>query len=395
MAQKLNLNVGTIGHVDHGKTTLTSAMTQVQAARMGGQPMSFDQIDNAPEEKARGITINTSHVEYESDARVYAHIDCPGHADYVKNMITGASQMDGAILLVDGTEGAAKQTIEHILLARQVNVAHMVVFVNKMDMLSEAERVDMAELIELEIGALLEAQGYENTPFIFGSALQALDAAVRGDLDDPAVQCVIDLVDALDRHIPEPVRDFDNPFLMPIEGVHTIPGRGTVVSGRVERGALKVGDTVEVVGLDNDGAEVVVTGTQAFRKDIPEARAGMNVGLLLRGLKRDEVQRGQILSASGVIKPLAAGRAEIFVLTAEEGGRHTAFSSGYAPQFFFGVTSVTGEVDVADGLPVLPGAQAEIGFRLTKPVGIEKGVRFALREGGKTVGAGIVTEVSA
>lgn len=395
MAQKLNLNVGTIGHVDHGKTTLTSAMTQVQAARMGGLPMSFDQIDNAPEEKARGITINTSHVEYESDARVYAHIDCPGHADYVKNMITGASQMDGAILLVDGTEGAAKQTIEHILLARQVNVAHMVVFVNKMDMLSEAERVDMAELIELEIGALLEAQGYENTPFIFGSALQALDAAVRGDLDDPAVQCVIDLVDALDRHIPEPVRDFDNPFLMPIEGVHTIPGRGTVVSGRVERGALKVGDTVEVVGLDNDGAEVVVTGTQAFRKDIPEARAGMNVGLLLRGLKRDEVQRGQILSASGVIKPFAAGRAEIFVLTAEEGGRHTAFSSGYAPQFFFGVTSVTGEVDVADGLPVLPGAQAEIGFRLTKPVGIEKGVRFALREGGKTVGAGIVTEVSA
>ncbi|MEO1025319.1 MAG: elongation factor Tu [Pseudomonadota bacterium] len=395
MAQKLNLNVGTIGHVDHGKTTLTSALTQVQAARMGGQAMSFDQIDNAPEEKARGITINTSHVEYESDARVYAHIDCPGHADYVKNMITGASQMDGAILLVDGTEGAAKQTIEHILLARQVNVAHMVVFVNKMDMLSEAEAADMAELIELEIGALLEAQGYENTPFIFGSALQALDAAVRGDLDDPAVQCVVNLVDALDRHIPDPVRDFDSPFLMPIEGVHTIPGRGTVVSGRVERGVLKVGDTVEVVGLDNDGAEVVVTGTQAFRKDIPEARAGMNVGLLLRGLKRDEVQRGQILSASGVIKPFSHGKAEIFLLTAEEGGRHTAFSSGYAPQFFFGVTSVTGEIDVTDDLPVLPGAQAEIGFRLTKPVGIEEGLRFALREGGKTVGAGIVTEVSA
>ncbi|MEM8802845.1 MAG: GTP-binding protein, partial [Pseudomonadota bacterium] len=309
MAQKLNLNVGTIGHVDHGKTTLTSALTQVQAARMGGQAMSFDQIDNAPEEKARGITINTSHVVYESDARVYAHIDCPGHADYVKNMITGASQMDGAILLVDGTEGAAKQTIEHILLARQVDVAHMVVFVNKMDMLSDAERMDMAELIELEVGALLEAQGYENTPFIFGSALQALDAAVRGDLDDPAVQCVVDLVDALDRHIPDPVRDFDSPFLMPIEGVHTIPGRGTVVSGRVERGVLKVGDTVEVVGLDNDGAEVVVTGTQAFRKDIPEARAGMNVGLLLRGLKRDEVQRGQILSASGIIKPFAHGKA--------------------------------------------------------------------------------------
>ena len=395
MAQKLNLNVGTIGHVDHGKTTLTSALTQVQAARMGGQAMSFDQIDNAPEEKARGITINTSHVEYESDGRVYAHIDCPGHADYVKNMITGASQMDGAILLVDGTEGAAKQTIEHILLARQVNVANMVVFVNKMDMLSDTERSDMAELIELETGALLEAQGYENTPFIFGSALQALEAAVRGDLDDPAVQCVKDLVDAMDRHFPDPVRDFDSPFMMPIEGVHTIPGRGTVVSGRVERGVLKVGDAVEVVGLANDGAEVVVTGTQAFRKDIPEARAGMNVGLLLRGLKRDEVQRGQILSAPGVIKPFQKGRAEIFVLTAEEGGRHTAFSTGYSPQFFFGVTDITGEIEVADDLPVMPGAQADIGFVLNKPVGIEKGIRFALREGGKTVGAGIVTDVTA
>lgn len=395
MAQKLNLNVGTIGHVDHGKTTLTSALTQVQAVRQGGQAMSFDQIDNAPEEKARGITINTSHVEYESDARVYAHIDCPGHADYVKNMITGASQMDGAILLVDGTEGAAKQTIEHILLARQVGVSHMVVFVNKMDMLSETERADMAELIELETGALLEAQGYAGTPFVFGSALQALDAALRGDLDAPEVQAVVDLVDAMDRHFPDPVRDFDAPFLMPIEGVHTIPGRGTVVSGRVERGVLKVGDSVEIVGLDNDGSEVVVTGTQAFRKDIPEARAGMNVGLLLRGLKRDEVQRGQVLSAPGVIKPFSGGRAEIFVLTAEEGGRHTAFGSGYSPQFFFGVSDTTGVIEVDEGLPVMPGDRAEIGFTLKKPVGIEKGIRFALREGGKTVGAGVVTEVTA
>lgn len=391
MARKLNLNVGTIGHVDHGKTTLTSALTQIQAARMGGQAMSFDQIDNAPEEKARGITINTSHVEYESETRIFAHIDCPGHADYVKNMITGASQMDGAILLIDGTEGAAKQTIEHILLARQVGVAHMVVFVNKMDMLSEAERADMAELIELETGALLEEQGYENTPFIFGSALQALQATGP---DAAEAACVRVLVDAMDRHFPDPVRDFDSPFMMPIEGVHTIPGRGTVVSGRVERGVIKIGEPVEVIGLNNDGAEVVVTGTQAFRKDIPEARAGMNVGLLLRGLKRDEVQRGQILSAPGVIQPFTEGRAEIFVLTAEEGGRHTAFTSGYSPQFFFGVTDITGVIQVTDDLPVIPGAQAEIGFVLNKPVGIEKGIRFALREGGKTVGAGMVTQVA-
>ena len=395
MAMKLNVNVGTIGHVDHGKTTLTSALTQIQAARMGGEALSFDQIDKAPEERARGITINTSHVEYESETRVYAHIDCPGHADYVKNMITGASQMDGAILLIDGTEGAAKQTIEHVLLARQVNVTNMVVFVNKMDMLSEAEQAEMAELIELETGALLEAQGYENTPFIFGSALKALEAASRGDVTSADVACVIDLVAAMDGHFPDPERDFDSPFMMPIEGVHTIPGRGTVVSGRVERGIVKVGEAVEIVGLANDGAELVVTGTQAFRKDVPAARAGMNVGLLLRGLKRDEVQRGQVLSAPGVIRPFDKGRAEVFVLTAEEGGRHTAFSSGYSPQFFFGVTDITGVIDVAEDLPVLPGARAEIGFALHKPVGIEAGMRFALREGGKTVGAGIVTEVTA
>ena len=394
MTIKTHVNVGTIGHVDHGKTTLTSAITQVQAARLGGQALSFDQIDKAPEEKARGITINTSHVEYESETRNYAHIDCPGHADYVKNMITGASQMDGAILLVDGTEGAAKQTIEHILLARQVNVGHMVVFVNKMDMLAEADRAEMAELIEMETGALLESQGYENTPFIFGSALKALGAATRGDLEGADVQCVIDLVAALDSHIPNPERDYNAPFLMPIEGVHTIPGRGTVVSGRVERGTLKVGQQVEIVGLSNDGAEVTVTGTQAFRKDIPEARAGMNVGLLLRGLKRDEVQRGQVLSAPGSIQPASAGRAEIFVLTGEEGGRHTAFSSGYTPQFFFGVTDVTGVVTVEGNLPVMPGDRAEIAFALNKPIGIERGVRFAIREGGKTVGAGLVTEVA-
>jgi elongation factor Tu len=390
---KVHVNVGTIGHVDHGKTTLTSALTQVQAARLGGQAMSFDQIDNAPEEKARGITINTAHVEYESEHRHYAHIDCPGHADYVKNMITGASQMDGAILLVDATKGAAKQTVEHVLLARQVNVRHMVVYVNKMDVLAPDERADMAELIQMEIGALLADHGYPDAAFVFGSALGAVEAVRRGDLADPDVQSIVDLVSALDSRIPDPVRDFESPFLMPIEGVHTIPGRGTVVSGRVERGVLKVGDAVEIVGLDNGGAEVVVTGTQAFRKTIPEARAGMNVGLLLRGLKRDDVERGQVLSAPGAIKAHSRGRAQIFVLTHEEGGRHTPFSSGYSPQLFFGVTDVTGVVQVDGDASVRPGDRAEIAFELKKPVGIEAGVRFAIREGGRTVGAGLVTEV--
>lgn len=392
---KVHVNVGTIGHVDHGKTTLTSAITQVQAARLGGKGLSFDEIDRAPEEKARGITINTTHVEYESEMRHYAHIDCPGHADYVKNMITGASQMDGAILLVDATKGAAKQTIEHILLARQVGVRHMIVFVNKLDALAEDEREDMMALIQLETAALLETQGYENTPFVFGSALKALEAVTRGDLTDPAVQGIVDLVTALDRSIPDPVRDFAGPFLMPIEGVHTIEGRGTVVSGRVERGVIKVGDKVEIVGLDNAGREVVVTGAQAFRKDIAEARAGMNVGLLLRGLKRDGVERGQVLSVPGAIKAHTRGKAQVFILTKEEGGRHTPFAGGYQPQFFFGVTDVTGVITVADDGIVSPGDQAEIGFELLKPVGIEKGVRFAIREGGKTVGAGLVTEVIA
>ena len=392
---KVHVNVGTIGHVDHGKTTLTSAISQVQAARLGGKGLAFDEIDRAPEEKARGITINAAHVEYESDTRHYAHIDCPGHADYVKNMIVGASQMDGAILLVDATKGAAKQTIEHVLLARQVGIRHMVVFANKMDALAEDEREDMKALIQLETNALLEAQGYENTPFVFGSALRALEAVGRGDLDDPAVLCIVELVEALDRSIPDPERDFASPFLMPIEGVHTIPGRGTVVSGRVERGVLKVGDRVEIVGLDNEGTEVVVTGTQAFRKDIPEARAGMNVGLLLRGLKRDDVERGQILSVPGAIRARTKGKAQIFVLTKEEGGRHTPFASGYQPQFFFGATDVSGTILVDEGVEIVPGDQAEITFVLGKPVGVENGMRFAIREGGKTVGAGLVTEVAA
>ncbi|MBY8820969.1 elongation factor Tu [Sphingomonas colocasiae] len=393
MTNKIHVNVGTIGHVDHGKTTLTSAITRVQAARLGGKALSFDQIDKAPEEKARGITINTSHVEYESENRHYAHIDCPGHADYVKNMITGASQMDGAILLVDATKGAAKQTIEHILLARQVNVRHIVVFVNKMDMIAAADRDDMMALIQLETSELLASQGYQDSPFIFGSALRATEAVERGEADGPDAAAIADLVRALDTHIPDPIRDYDGPFLMPIEGVHTIPGRGTVVSGRVERGTLRIGDGVEIVGLDNGGAEVIVTGTQAFRKDIPEARAGMNVGLLLRGLKRDDVDRGQVLSTPGAIKARMTGRAQIFVLTGEEGGRHTPFASGYRPQFFFGVTDVTGVVDIDGGASVSPGDRAEVGFTLNKPVGIEPGVRFAIREGGKTVGAGVVPRV--
>ncbi len=391
---KVHVNVGTIGHVDHGKTTLTSAITQVQAARLGGKALSFDEIDRAPEERARGITINTTHVEYESATRHYAHIDCPGHADYVKNMIIGASQMDGAILLVDATKGAAKQTIEHILLAAQVGVKHMVVFVNKMDALAPGDVADMKELIELETRGLLGPQGYENVPFVFGSALKACEAVAQGRLDDPAVQGIAELVAALDAHIPDPVRDYESPFLMPIEGVHTIAGRGTVVSGRVERGTLKLGDTVEIVGLDNEGAAVVVTGVQSFHKDVASARAGMNVGLLLRGLKRDDVARGQVLSAPGAITAHGKGRAQIFVLTAAEGGRHTPFTTGYTPQFFFGATDVTGTIAVdGDGL-IAPGDQAEVGFDLMKPVGLEKGVRFAIREGGKTVGAGLVTAVA-
>ena len=395
MTEKLHINVGTIGHVDHGKTTLTAAIARLQALRLGGDGLSIDQIDNAPEEKIRGITINTSHVEYESENRHYAHIDCPGHADYVKNMITGAAQMDGAILLVDGTEGAAKQTIEHILLARQVGVGHIIVFANKMDMLDENSRAEMEELIEMELGALLSSQGYEDVTFIFGSALKVLNAIEKGGVDHKDTECIRKLVAALDSKIPDPVRDYDSPFMMPIEGVHTIPGRGTVVSGRVDRGIVKTGDEVEIIGLSSDeGQRVVVTGTQAFRKDISEARAGMNVGLLLRGVKRDEVQRGQVLSASGAIKPFRKGCAQIFVLDKEEGGRHTPFGTGYSPQFFFGTTDVTGTITVNSetGL-VNPGDQAEISFALNKPVGIDEGMRFVVREGGKTIGAGFVKEV--
>ena len=392
---KVHVNVGTIGHVDHGKTTLTAALTFVQAARIGGRALSYGQIDNAKEERERGITINTSHVEYESERRHYAHIDCPGHADYIKNMITGASQMDGAILLVDGTEGAARQTVEHVLLARQVNVGHMVVFVNKMDLVPASDRADIEQLVEMEVGALLETHGYRGVAFVFGSALKALAAAERGELDGPDVRCIFELVEALDSRITDPVRDYDAPFMMPVEGVHSIPGRGTVVSGRIERGVIRVGDSLEIVGLDpSDDGPAVVTGVQSFHKDVVEGRAGMNVGLLLRGVKRDGVVRGQVVVKPGSVRPYRVGRAQIFVLGKDEGGRHTPFGSGYQPQFFFGTTDVTGVIHVDTDTGVVdPGAQAQISFELNKPVAIENGMRFAMREGGKTVGAGIVTEV--
>ncbi|MEL6182094.1 MAG: elongation factor Tu [Myxococcota bacterium] len=393
MGSKMHVNVGTIGHVDHGKTTLTAAITQVMASIHGGPAgVDFENIDRAPEEKIRGITINTAHVEYESSQRHYAHIDCPGHADYVKNMITGASQMDGAILLVDGSQGPQPQTREHILLARQVGVEHMVVFINKID-ISDPELV---ELVELEVGELLELQGYTEVPIVKGSALQALTAVQEGRLEDPSVAQIAALVETLDTHIPDPERDFASPFMMPIEDVHMIEGRGTVVTGRVERGVLAVGESVEVVGLTDRDArprQVVVTGIQAFHRNRPEARAGESVGLLLRGVRRHEVVRGQVLVAPGSIAPHIAGAAELYILTPKEGGRRTPFGTGYRPQFFFGTTDVTGMIELAEAELVYPGDRAAIQFELIKAIGLEPGMRFALREGGRTIGAGVVTTV--
>ena len=392
---KVHVNVGTIGHVDHGKTTLTATLTAFSAALGFGKAVSYAEIakGGTVRDASKIVTINTAHVEYESANRHYAHIDCPGHADYIKNMITGASQMDGAILLVDGSQGPQKQTVEHILLARQVGVEHIVVFINKVDV-SDPELLD---LVEMEVTDQLASQGYKNVTFVRGAAKLALEAIQAGKgADDPACECIKNLMNALDTSIPEPNRDFNAPFMMPIEGVVTISGRGTVVTGRVERGTLKVGDTVELVGLmgeDQKPRAIVVTGTQAFRKDVPEVRAGMNVGLLLRGVKADEVERGQILAAPGSIKPHSKGKAEIFVLSAKEGGRHKPFGTGYQPQFFFGTTDVTGKVDVGEVGQVNPGDRATITFDLMKPVGVEKGMRFAVREGGKTVGAGIVTDI--
>jgi elongation factor Tu len=384
------------GSVDHGKTTLTAAISKHQAHYHGGEGLDFANIDNAKEEKERGITINTSHIEYETDTRHYAHIDCPGHSDYIKNMITGAAQMDGAILLVDATEGAAKQTIEHILLARQVNVENIVVFVNKVDMLTgtDEDKEEMKELVQMDLEEQLESQDYNDVTFVFGSALKAGEAMEKGDYESEDTQCMKDLMDALDASIPTPERDFESPFMMPIEDVFSIEGRGTVVTGKVERGTLVVGDKVEMIGLKSGGEEIVVTGTQAFRKDIPEARAGQNVGILLRGVKRDEVERGQVMAAPGSIKSHTEGKAHIFILSKEEGGRHTPLTTGYCPQFFFGTTDVTGTVEIMNDIgSANPGDQVDISFKLLKPIGMEEGVRFAMREGGRTVGAGIVQTV--
>ncbi|AKU94517.1 Translation elongation factor Tu [Labilithrix luteola] len=387
---KLHINVGTIGHVDHGKSTLTSAITKVLAADGRARARSLEQIDSSPEERMRGITINVAHVEYESETRHYAHVDCPGHADYVKNMITGASQMDGAILLVDASQGPEAQTREHVLLARQVGVEYLVVFVNKVDV-ADPELVD---LVVMETEELVRAHGYRNTPVVVGSALGAVQAIDAGKRDDRFVESIRALVRALDAHIPDPARDFAAPFLMPVQDVCTIKGRGTVVTGRVDRGILRPGDAVEIIGLAGEGGKpraVTVTGIQSFHQDRPDARAGENVGLLLRGVERDEIERGQVLTAPGAIRSHAGGEAEIYVLSAKEGGRHTAFGPGYRPQFFFGPTNVTGTVE-CEGL-VVPGDRARVRFALDRAIALDKGVRFAIREGSRTVGAGFVVDV--
>jgi elongation factor Tu len=388
--KKPHVNVGTIGHVDHGKTTLTAALTVVMAAKHGGESMSFDQIDKAPEEKARGITIATSHVEYESDARHYAHVDCPGHADYVKNMITGAAQMDGAILVVSAADGPMPQTREHIVLARQVGVPYIVVFLNKADMVDDEE---MLELVELEVRDLLSTYEFpgDDTPIITGSALKALE----GDTSELGTPSIEKLVKSLDEYIQVPERAIDGAFLMPIEDVYSISGRGTVVTGRIDRGIVKVGDEVEIVGI-NATSKTTCTGVEMFRKLLDEGRAGDNVGVLLRGTKREEVERGQVLAKPGSITPHTKFECEVYILTKEEGGRHTPFFKGYRPQFYFRTTDVTGAVELPKATEmVMPGDNIQMKVELIAPIAMEEGLRFAIREGGRTVGAGVVSKVIA
>ncbi len=388
---KPHVNIGTIGHVDHGKTTLTAAITKVMQLKGLAEFRSFDSIDNAPEERARGITIATAHVEYETDARHYAHVDCPGHADYIKNMITGAAQMDGAILVVSAADGPMPQTREHILLARQVGVPHIVVFLNKVDMVDDPELLD---LVELEVRELLSKYGFpgEKIPVVKGSALKALESSST-DPDAPEYQCILELMKAVDEYIPTPERPVDKPFLMPIEDVFSISGRGTVVTGRVERGVLKVGEEVEIVGF-GETRKTVATGIEMFRKLLDEGRAGDNIGVLLRGIAKDEVERGQVLAKPGSITPHTKFKAEVYVLTKEEGGRHTPFFNGYRPQFYFRTTDVTGVVKLPEGVEmVMPGDNVNFTVELIAPVAMEEGLRFAIREGGKTVGAGVVTEI--
>jgi elongation factor Tu len=383
---KPHVNVGTIGHIDHGKTTLTAAITTVLAEHGGGEARSFAEIDNAPEEKARGITIATSHVEYQTDNRHYAHVDCPGHADYVKNMITGAAQMDGAILVVSAADGPMPQTREHILLARQVGVPYIVVFLNKADMVDDEE---LLELVELEVRELLSSYDFpgDDIPFVIGSALKALE----GDADAKAK--IMELAETLDTYIPEPVRDLDKPFLMPVEDVFSITGRGTVATGRIEQGIVHTGDTVEIVGI-TDNASTVVTGVEMFRKILDEGRAGDNVGCLLRGTKREDIQRGQVLCKPKSITPHTKFKSEVYVLKKEEGGRHTPFFTGYRPQFYFRTTDVTGAAHLPEGVEmVMPGDNVQMEIELIQPIAMDAGLRFAIREGGRTVGSGVVTEI--
>ncbi|MBE5736630.1 MAG: elongation factor Tu [Clostridiales bacterium] len=389
---KPHVNVGTIGHVDHGKTTLTAAITMTLAAQGKALAMDYGAIDKAPEERQRGITINTSHVEYETERRHYAHVDCPGHADYVKNMITGAAQMDGAILVVASTDGPMPQTREHILLARQVGVPYIVVFMNKTDQVNDPE---LLELVEMEIRDLLTEYGFpgDKTPIIKGSALKALEAAKDGKVDDPACAPINELMEALDTYIPEPERETDKPFLMPVEDVFTITGRGTVATGRVERGTVKVGDTVEIVGMGSK-LQTVITGVEMFRKMLDQAQAGDNVGLLLRGVQRNEIERGQVLCKPATIAPHTHFTSEVYVLKKEEGGRHTPFFNGYRPQFYFRTTDVTGTIELPEGVEmVMPGDNVRMTIKLITPIAIEQGLRFAIREGGRTVGSGVVSSI--
>ncbi len=389
---KPHVNIGTIGHVDHGKTTTTAAITKVLGLQGKAQYTAYDQIDGAPEEKARGITINTAHVEYETEPRHYAHVDCPGHADYVKNMITGAAQMDGAILVVSAADGPMPQTREHILLARQVGVKYIVVYLNKCDQVDDPE---LLELVEMEVRDLLSSYEFpgDEIPIVKGSSLKVLESTST-DPNAPEYACIKELMDAVDSYIPTPDRPTDQPFLMPVEDVFTITGRGTVATGRVERGVVKVGDEVEIIGLSKENKKTVVTGVEMFRKLLDQAEAGDNIGVLLRGIQRNEIERGQVLAVPGSIHPHTKFKAEVYILTKEEGGRHTPFFNGYRPQFYFRTTDVTGVIDLPAGTEmVMPGDNITMTIELITPIAIEKGLRFAIREGGRTVGSGIVAEI--
>jgi elongation factor Tu len=391
---KPHVNIGTIGHVDHGKTTLTAAISAVLTNKMGGEMMDYDAIDNAPEERERGITIATSHIEYETKDRHYAHVDCPGHADYVKNMITGAAQMDGAILVIAATDGPMAQTREHILLSKQVGVPYIVIFMNKEDQLDDEDKDEMLELVEMEIRELLEEYDFpgEDTPVIAGSAFQALEEAKAGK-DGEWTAKIMELMDAVDSYIPTPVRETEKPFLMPVEDVFSIAGRGTVVTGAISQGTIKLGEEVEIVGL-KDTQKTTVTGIEMFRKEMDYAEAGDNAGLLLRGIKKDDVERGQVLVVPGSITPHTEFRCEAYILSKEEGGRHTPFFSGYRPQFYVRTTDVTGSVILPEGVEmVMPGDNVEMTVTLVSPVALEKGTKFAIREGGRTVGAGVIAEI--